>query len=57
MKDTNLGAVAMITFYEAVCRDAQGNIKWVATAKNLVVTEGLNALIAACFKTIPGSVT
>jgi len=47
----------METRYEAVCRDAAGNIKWVATAKNLVVTEGLNTLITACFKTIPSSVT
>jgi len=38
MRDTHLGAVAMETRYEAVCRDAAGNIKWVATAKNLVVT-------------------
>jgi hypothetical protein len=56
MKDTSLGAVAMETRYEVVCRDAAGNIKWVATAKNLVVTAGLNALITACFKTIPSSV-
>lgn len=57
MKNTHVGAVAMTTRYDVVCRDAQGNIKWTATAKNLVVTEGLNALITACFKTIPGSVT
>ena len=51
MQDTHLGAVAMETRYEAVCRDAAGRIKWTATAKNLVVTAGLNKLIDACFKT------
>ena len=51
MHDTQLGTVAMETRYEAVCRDADGRIKWIATAKNLVVTAGLNKLLDACFKT------
>lgn len=51
MTNTPLGAVAMETRYEVVCRDAAGRIKWTATAKNLVVTAGLNKLIDACFKT------
>jgi hypothetical protein len=57
MTDTHIGNVSMETRYEAVCRDAQGRIKWIATAKNIVVTEGLNTLITACFKTIASSVT
>lgn len=56
MADTNLGAVKMSTMYEAVCRDKDGNIKWVERVYNTVVTEGLNALISNTFKTIPGSV-
>lgn len=56
MEDTKLGRVEMKTHYVAECRDKDGNLKWVAEAWNLVVTEGLNALITACFKTIPGSV-
>jgi len=56
-KDTTLGAVKMATHYEVVCRDKDGNLKWIAHADNLVVNEGLTALVTACFKTIPGSVT
>jgi len=47
----HLGSVTMETHYEAVCRDAFGNIKWIAHEHNLVVTAGLNKLIDACFKT------
>jgi hypothetical protein len=43
--------VKMRTVYEAVCRDATGRIKWVATAHNIVVTAGLNKLLDATFKT------
>jgi hypothetical protein len=53
---SNIGSAKMSTYYEAVCRDKDGNHKWTAHVKNVVVTEGLNALITACFKTIPGSV-
>jgi hypothetical protein len=53
----HLGTVTMETTYEAVCRDAAGNLKWIAHEHNLVTTAGLNALLTACFKTIPGSVT
>jgi hypothetical protein len=38
------------TYYHLECRDAQGNLKWVDTIKNLVVTAGLNKLLSACFK-------
>ena len=51
MKDTHVGTVEMTTRYEAICRDAQGRVKWIAHATNLVVTAGLNKLIDACFKT------
>jgi hypothetical protein len=49
--ETKLGAVAMETYYDVVCRDKDGNFKWRATIENLVVTAGLNKIIDACFKT------
>jgi hypothetical protein len=39
------------------CFGADGTLKWREEVDNLVVTEGLNALITNTFKTIPGSVT
>jgi hypothetical protein len=38
------------------CFGADGALKWREELDNLVVTEGLNALITNTFKTIPGSV-
>lgn len=29
-------------YFEVVCRDADGNVKWVDGGKNLITTEGLN---------------
>jgi len=56
MHDTNLGSAMMETLYEAICRDKDGHVKWIAHAKNLVVTEGLNTLISNTFKSAAGSV-
>lgn len=56
MADTKLGTVKMKTHYEAVCRDKDGNIKWIATAENLVVTAGLNILLNNTFDTVAGAV-
>lgn len=43
--------VQVHTRYELVCRDKDGNIRWIDTIDNLVVTVGLNKLLDACFKT------
>jgi hypothetical protein len=43
-------AVQASTTYTVECRDSQGNLKWVDTFHNLVVTEGLNKLITDTFK-------
>lgn len=39
------------THYDLVCRDKDGNIRWIDTIDNIVVTAGLNKLLDACFKT------
>jgi hypothetical protein len=43
-------------FYKVECFGPDGNLKWVESFKNMVVTEGLNAYITNTLKTIPGSV-
>lgn len=54
--DNQQVAVHPETWYTVECRDKDGNLKWVEEFHNLVTTAGLNALITAAFKTIPGSV-
>lgn len=53
----SIGVPSMKTTYYFECYDKDGNLKWTDSFENLVVTEGLNALITNTFKTIPGSVT
>lgn len=44
------------TLYIVECHAADGSLRWREEFHNLVTTAGLNALITAGFKTIPGSV-
>ena len=39
------------THYDLECRDKYGNLRWIDSIDNLVVTAGLNKLLDACFKT------
>src|SRR6185437_2647112 len=48
---TDLGKVLMETVYTVECRGPDGELKWSETAKNRVVTAGLNKLLDATFKT------
>lgn len=42
----NVGGAAAGGFWEFVCRDKHGNIKWRETIKNLVVNQGLDDLLS-----------
>ena len=45
------------TLYHVECFDRAGKLVWVEDVHNLVTTEGVNRLLDASFKTIPGSVS
>lgn len=45
-----LEAVGMVNYYHVECLDADGNLKWKETIKNLVTTEGLNYIMECGFK-------
>lgn len=49
-KATHMGIVGMETIYTVKAHDKDGNFLWEDTAKNRVVTAGLNKLLDATFK-------
>jgi hypothetical protein len=42
--------IGVVNHYHVSCYDAEGNLKWEETIKNLVTTEGLNYIMNAGFK-------
>lgn len=45
-----LEALGLANYYHVECIDADGNLKWKETIKNLVTTEGLNYIMEVAFK-------